>query len=612
MHTETAPLMELEPEALIELGTADLTPLPPRSAAVSEPTGLSGVGLAPPGNATPKNGAAPVAQVRKRLGELLEEAGLVTYHQLAQALAYQKAHGGRLGQVLVQLGMLEEGVLESQLARQLGLTVREVDSIDPAPAVLQLLSEDQIRRLEVIPLRREGSHLVVGMVDPCNLALRAEVGNSVGGIPLRVEMITEATLKRFLDTRFAREDFARLEELGHELTRSGGQNANIVKIVDRLVEAAVRNRASDIHIEPYESFFRVRFRIDGALYTVLTLPSELQSSMVSRVKVLANMDISERRKPQDGHIRIKVEGSHTDLRVSTLPTVFGEKCVMRLLKKESHLADITALGFRKEQLAKVREVVALPQGMVLVTGPTGSGKTTTLHAMLNLINESDINIVTIEDPVETAIPGINHVPIADKGGVSFAAALSSILRQDPDVVFVGEMRDKEVSAIAVKAALTGHLVLSTLHTNGVVETFARLMDMGIDTYLLASSVELVIAQRLLRRVCPRCAVRVEVEAGDIEEFGLTAEQLSTAACRVGAGCGVCLRTGYRGRVAVYEMLSPSSEVRRILRKGGNEQAIAEAVAKEGMLSMRDAGVARALAGETTFAEVRRTCSLGMR
>ena len=578
------------PAEVLELSTADLTPLPP------EPRRLPQV--------------APAQ--RRKLGELLIEAGLLDQHQLAHALTHQKVHGGRLGQALVQLGMIDEADLEGTLGRQLGLTVREVDTIDPPPAVLQTLTEEEIRRFEVIPLRREGGFMVVGMVDPNNLALRAEVGHRIGGIPLRVEMITEATLKRFLDTRFAREDFARLEEMGRELARTGGQNANVIGIVDRLIEAAVRHRASDIHIEPYETFFRVRFRIDGALYTVLTLPSELQAPLVSRVKVLGTMDISERRKPQDGHIRARVDGVSADLRVSTLPTVFGEKCVLRLLRKEAHLADIGALGFRRDQLQKLKEVAKMPQGMVLVTGPTGSGKTTTLHAVLNLINESDINIVTIEDPVETAIPGINHVHIADKGGVTFASALSSILRQDPDVVFVGEMRDREVAAIAVKAALTGHLVLSTLHTNGVVETFARLIDMGIDTYLLASSIELVLAQRLLRRICSKCAAPTPIDADDVKEFGLSAEAVASANHRVGAGCEACLKTGYRGRVAVYESLAPSPELRKVLRRGGDEQAIADIVGREGLVTMRDAAIARALAGETTFAEVRRTCGAGVR
>ncbi len=583
---------------LVELDSCALEPLPPE---VLEP-------LAPRTRVkVTAFSSSSRPKKRRRLGEMLVDEGLVDKHQIAQALAHQKVHGGRLGQVLVSLGMLDESTLEGQLGHQLGLTVREVDSIDPSPEVLRVLTEEQIRQYEVIPLRREGATIVAGMVDPLNLALRAQVRGEMGGLQLRVEMITEATLKRFLDTRFARQDFAQLEALDGELSASGDSMLGVVKVVSRLIEASVRHRASDIHVEPYETFLRVRFRIDGALYTVLTLDSSMHAPLVSRFKVLAEMDISERRKPQDGQIRAMVDGVASDMRVSTLPTVYGEKCVIRLLRKEANLADIQRLGFSRSQLDTVRKVISLPQGLVLVTGPTGSGKTTSLHAMLNVINDSDINIVTIEDPVETAIPGINHVAINVRGGVTFPSALRSILRQDPDVVFVGEMRDKEVSDIAVKAALTGHLVLSTLHTNGVVETFARLIDMGIDPYLLANSVELILAQRLLRRVCPSCAEHTPLAPEDIVEFEITEAQVATAAFRVGAGCESCLKTGFRGRVAVYESLAPCQELRRVLRKGADEQAIAELTDKLGMVTMRGAAISRALAGETTFSEVRRVC-----
>lgn len=597
------PIDDDTPEVVLELASCAIEPLPDHAG--STRGDVHNLSPSPQPVAVPSGPDKPVK--RKRLGEQLIEAGLIDQHKLAQALAHQKVHSGRLGQILVQLGMIDETTLESQLGQQLGLTVREVDTIDPPPDVLRVLSEQDIRTYEVIPLRRERGRLVVGMVDPLNLALRAQIQSVTGGLRLRVEMITEATLKRFLDTRFARQDFAELERLADRLAKAGSSGTGVVEVVTSLIETSVRHRASDIHIEPYETFLRVRFRIDGELYTVLTLEKHMHASLVSRIKVLAHMDISERRKPQDGQIRAKVDGMSSDMRVSTLPTVYGEKCVLRLLRKEANLADIGRLGFRRDQLDTVRKVIGLPQGLVLVTGPTGSGKTTTLHAMLNVINESDINIVTIEDPVETAIPGINHVAINERGGVTFASALKSILRQDPDVVFVGEMRDKEVSAIAVKAALTGHLVLSTLHTNGVVETFARLVDMGIDPYLLANSIELILAQRLLRRICPNCSQPVPIAAEDIEEFELSPLQVQTAAYREGQGCHRCLDTGHRGRVAVYESLAPSPEMRTELRKGADEQRIADLARSSGFRSMRDAAVLRALAGETTFAEVRRVC-----
>jgi type II secretory ATPase GspE/PulE/Tfp pilus assembly ATPase PilB-like protein len=323
------------------------------------------------------------------------------------------------------------------------------------------------------------------------------------------------------------------------------------------------------------------------------------------VKVMAEMDISERRKPLDGHIELPSAEEELHFRVSTLPVVHGEKCVIRLLRKEGHLADLARLGFDKHQHKQIVTASALPQGLILVTGPTGSGKTTTLHAVLNHINDPDTNIVTIEDPVEQTLPGINHVQVQEKGGVTFSSALRAILRQDPDIVFVGEMRDPEVAAIAVKAALTGHLVLSTLHTNGTAETFARLADMGLPSYLVASSVQLVVAQRLVRRVCS-CAVPAPIDTELVERFGLTEEQLVSAVLKKPVGCPRCHGTGYKGRVAVYEMVAPSPALREVLRTGGGETEIIAAMNAEGVKWMWDSGVARALAGETTLEEVART------
>jgi type II secretory ATPase GspE/PulE/Tfp pilus assembly ATPase PilB-like protein len=375
-----------------------------------------------------------------------------------------------------------------------------------------------------------------------------------------------------------------------------------VQLVEWLLRHAVSEGASDIHLEPFESFLRIRLRIDGTLHTILTPPVELSNPIVSRIKVMAEMDISERRRPQDGHIELPSATEELHFRVSTLPVVFGEKCVIRLLRKEAHLADRSRLGFTKEQFGLITRIAALPQGMILVTGPTGSGKTTTLHAVLNHINDPDVNIVTIEDPVEQTLAGINHVQVQEKGGVTFASALRAILRQDPDVVFVGEMRDPEVSAIAVKAALTGHLVLSTLHTNGTAETFARLTDMALPAYLLGSCVQLVVAQRLERRLCT-CARAAPPDAETVARFGLTPSQVASAVTRQPVGCQRCMGSGYKGRVAVYEMVAPSARMRDVLRKGGDETALTAAMHAEGVQPMWEAGIARALAGDTTFDEV---------
>ena len=404
---------------------------------------------------------------KARLGEMLVGAGLITADQLELALVHQRTHGGRLGTVLVQMGVLGEEELEGALAQQLGLSVCDVESIHPSPELLRMVPEKLVRKYELIPLSLQGRTLTVGMTDPFNHVAVEELKFATRCNHVVTRLITESTFRRFVTTRFAAarimdDAISNLENPDRARREASAmdeaQLAPVIRLASHLVEQAVESRASDTHIEPYETFVRVRFRVDGCMYTVMTPPSRLHGGLVSRIKILSEMDISERRRPQDGHMSVQRAGETVHFRVSTLPTVYGEKCVIRLLKKEAHLADLGRLGFDDHQLAIVRRVSRLPQGLVLVTGPTGSGKTTTLHAVLNAINEPDINIVTIEDPVEATIPGINHVQVQERGGVSFAGALRSILRQDPDVVFVGEMRDQEVSNIAIRASLTGHLV----------------------------------------------------------------------------------------------------------------------------------------------------------
>ncbi len=573
----------------------------------------------------------PRQRRRPRLGEQLIDAGLIEPAQLKEALAHQKAHGGRLGSVLVTLGHLDDKILEAQLGKQLGLEVCEVESIDPPAEVLFKIPEQLIRRYELVPLSYEDRHLVVGMTDPGNMAALDDLRFIIACRSIEVRLITETTFSRFLNTRFASAllldsiagdsglsgtdvgEGPRLESAGGEegeLDEDAAEDPPVVRLVNYMLLNAADRRASDIHLEPYETFFRVRYRIDGRLFTVLTPPLRMHRAVISRIKVISGMDISIRRKPQDGHILLKLGKENLHFRVNTLPTTYGEKCVLRLLKKEAHLADLGRLGFRPDQLDEVKRAARLPQGLVLVTGPTGSGKTTTLHAMLNLINEPETNIVTVEDPVEQAIAGINHVQVAEKGGVTFASALRAILRQDPDVVFVGEMRDNEVAAIAIKAALTGHLVLSTLHTNGVVETFNRLIDMDLDPSLLANSLRLVLAQRLMRRLCPDCSEAVAMPLDVVTKFALTKDQVTTAHYREARGCTRCMNTGYRGRVAVYESIVPNQRIGDILRAGGDEVELRQAAQDMNVVWMYEAGVARALAGETTFDEVRRVLVRG--
>ncbi len=568
---------------------------------------------------------------KRRLGDMLVESGLITPDQLVFALGHQKTHGGRLGSVLVTLGYITEQHLESSLGKQLGLETCDVESINPPPEILRLLPEAVIRKHEIIPLAVKGKVLIVGMIDPTNLAAIDEILARTRLARVEPRLVTETTFRRFISTRYA--SAMLMDQIGNDtgLDRSNVQPGLpgsptegldeisrrvraedpeaavpiVVRLTNYVLKQAIDRRASDIHIEPYETFFRIRFRVDGKLATELAPPLRLHPPMVSRIKLLSEMDISEKRKPQDGHMSMRVDDQDVQFRVSTLPTVFGEKCVIRLMKKEAHLADLARLGFSPDQLKTIKRVIRLSQGLVLVTGPTGSGKTTTLHAAINDINDPDINIVTLEDPVESAIPGSNHVQIAEKAGLTFSSALRSVLRQDPDVVFVGEMRDNEVSSIAIRASLTGHMVLSTLHTNGIVETFARLMDMGLEAYLLASCLQLVVAQRLMRRLCSQCAKTEPIKGDTVVEFNLSPEQVTTALHRVPVGCKQCNETGYRGRIAVYEVLAPNNNLRAILRANGGEDALRKACDDSGVVWLWDAGVARALAGETSFEEVRR-------
>lgn len=555
---------------------------------------------------------APPAR-RRRLGDMLVDAGLISTEDLQVALDHQARHGGRLGTILVNLGMLNEELLDSTLGKQLGIQVAEVENLNPPPEVLRLVPERVMRRHELIPLSFRNRVLEIGMCDPSNHAALDEL-RFLGFHRIEVRLVTEPSFHRFMRTRYA--PIVLLDQVMNDpelarLTRSEAPaaptDANlppVIRLASHLLERAVEYRASDIHVEPYEAFFRVRYRVDGAMHTVLTPPARLHAGVVSRLKVMCGLDIAERRKPQDGHMALELGGETVHFRVSVLPTVFGEKVCLRLLRKEPQLADLALLGLAREQLATLERVARSPQGLILVTGPTGSGKTTTVHALLNLLNEPDVNLVTLEDPVESTIPGVNHVTVNERGGVSFASALRSILRQDPDVVFVGEMRDQEVAQIAVRAALTGHLVLSTLHTNGAIETFARLTDMGIEPFLVAASLKLVVAQRLLRRLCPRCSTPAPVPEAYIQEFRLSPEQIASATYRVPGQCRACLNTGYRGRVAVYEILEPDEALRSALRRRAPDQEVFEVARAGGVRWLWDAGIAAALAGTTSFEEVR--------
>lgn len=574
---------------------------------------------------------------KRRLGEVLVDAGVVTDADVARALEVQKMGGGRLGGILVKLKLVTDDQIRKALAEQLGMEVIDFDGVELDETVLKVLPRELIKKYEAIPVRIEQKTLYVAMKDPYNFIAVDDIGFYTG---LRVVVLacTEAAYAKFvaeqLETQSLIEEILEggdfyhravssidtfkedlnvelvkdeEDEIVHDL-RLAGEHPPIITLCNFLLVESIQRRASDIHIEPYETFLRVRLRVDGKLQTLLTPPQRLHEAMITRLKIIANMDIAVRRAPQDGHIAIVYRGETCHYRVSTLPTVYGEKCVIRLLKKDEKLQGIDTLGFPPAMLKGFKRAMKTSQGIVLVTGPTGSGKTTTLHAGLSFINDPETNIVTLEDPVEASLPGVNHVQINVKAGVTFASGLRSILRQDPDVVFVGEMRDPEVSQIAVKAALTGHLVLSTLHTNSAAESLMRLEDMGIPTYLMANALLMIVAQRLVRKVCRMCVQPYVPDQDDMDDFRLTAERLVGARLVKGAGCDACFQTGYHGRQAVYEAMFVNNAIRSLIRTKAPVEEVIQCAEENGMQLLFDAGIEQALRGETTLAEVRRVLS----
>ncbi len=591
-----------------------------------------------------------------KLGEILVRENLISPQHLREALDYQREHGGRLGFNLVKLGLVTDDMITAVLSRQYGIPSVNLDLFQIDEPVLRLIPQEVAQKYSVLPLSRVGATLTLAMVDPTNVFAMDDI-KFMTGLNVEPVVVAEASIQQAISKYYgnSREielaaisvDEAVLESAASKASNGGGithadlvsldsidfdtdhsedievvedneeidlttlsrmsEDAPVVRLVNVLLVDALRRGASDIHIEPYEKELRIRFRIDGVLYDVMRPPLKLRDALISRVKIMSKLDISEKRLPQDGRIKIKVKidarSRELDFRVSTLPTLFGEKVVLRLLDKENLMLDMTKLGFEPESLVKFQRNIFRPYGMVLVTGPTGSGKTNTLYSALQSLNTVETNIMTAEDPVEFNLMGINQVQMKEQIGLNFAAALRAFLRQDPNIILVGEIRDFETAEIAIKAALTGHLVLSTLHTNDAPSTISRLMNMGIEPFLVATSVNLIQAQRLIRRICKDCKREQPTPAEALLEVGFSSEDVKTLKTYKGKGCSTCNNTGYKGRIGLYEVMEVNDEIRELILIGASALELRKKAIEDGMITLRESGLQKIRAGVTTLEEV---------
>ena len=590
-----------------------------------------------------------------KLGEILVRENLISAQHLREALDYQREHGGRLGYNLVKLGLVTDDMITAVLSRQYGIPSVNLDLFKIEDPVLRLIPQEVAQKYSVIPLSRVGATLTLAMVDPTNVFAMDDIkfmtGLNVEPVVVAEVSIQQAIAKYYGTSReielstvtvddavfeavdvktgnngITHADLVSLDTIDFEVGRTEdvevvedneeidlstlsrlSEDAPVVRLVNVLLVDALRRGASDIHVEPYEKELRIRFRIDGVLYDVMRPPLKLRDALISRVKIMSKLDISEKRLPQDGRIKIKVKvdarSRELDFRVSTLPTLFGEKVVLRLLDKENLMLDMQKLGFEPESLTKFRRNISKPYGMVLVTGPTGSGKTNTLYSALQSLNTVQTNIMTAEDPVEFNLMGINQVQMKEQIGLNFAAALRAFLRQDPNIVLVGEIRDFETAEIAIKAALTGHLVLSTLHTNDAPSTISRLMNMGIEPFLVATSVNLIQAQRLIRRICKDCKREESVPQEALIEVGFSADEASKLKTFKGKGCSTCNNTGYKGRIGLYEVMEVTDEIRELILIGASALELRKKAIDDGMITLRESGLHKIRNGLTTLEEV---------
>ncbi len=569
-----------------------------------------------------------------RLGELLVRAGHITEAQLQEALAAQRDQGGRLGTNLVRLGHITDEELVSFLSQHFGVPSINLESITIEETVIQIIPADVARKYTILPVSKTGAKVTIAMIDPTNVFAMDDITFMTG---YRVEPVvaSETILRSAIDRYYGSTHAVELKKVMDDLEEDvdpdlevldeeedvdldelteAMEDAPVVKLVNVILTDAIKRSASDIHIEPYEKEYRVRYRIDGVLYEMMSPPLRLREAITSRIKIMAKLDIAEKRLPQDGRIKIKtkIQGKAKDLdyRVSVLPTLFGEKIVLRLLDKDNLMLDLTKLGFESESLQRFEHAIMQPYGMVLVTGPTGSGKTNTLYSALQRVNTTDVNIMTAEDPVEFNLHGINQVQMKESIGLNFAAALRSFLRQDPNVVLVGEIRDFETAEVAIKAAMTGHLVLSTLHTNDAPSTINRLMNMGVEPFLVATSVHLVVAQRLVRRICTGCKEPYDVAPAALVNIGFPEDETEGLQMFRGKGCERCSNTGYKGRIALYEVMVLDDEIRELVLSGGSSYEVRQKAIQKGMLTLRHSGLSKIRDGVTSIEEVVRETVLG--
>jgi type IV pilus assembly protein PilB len=585
--------------------------------------------IAPTPSPGRRGGAFPTERRQgslSRLGDRLVAEKLISTDQLQRALAEQKGGADKLGTILVRLNFITEDSLVSFLSKQYAMPAITVAQVDPDPDVLKLVPEQIAKKHSVLPIKRIGNVLTLAMADPTNVFALDDVG-FMTGLQIQPVVASEAAIRKAFERLYetgasVTDMMSELEDADSDVEvveegetafskadvfdlKESADEAPVVRLINMILTDAIRRGASDIHLEPYEKVFRVRFRIDGVLHEIMTPPKRLEAALTSRVKIMATMDIAERRLPQDGRIKLRYHQREIDFRVSTLPTIFGEKTVMRILDKEALQLDLGALGFDPWSLEQFTKAINSPYGMILITGPTGSGKTTTLYSAIHTINSPDINIMTAEDPVEYNLKGVNQVQVNDEIGRTFAACLRSFLRQDPDVILVGETRDLETAQIAIRAALTGHLVLSTLHTNDCPSTPARLLDMGIPPFLVSSSLQLILAQRLGRKICKDCKEPYEASEESLAPYGHVPQGLGTVNFYKGKGCQTCNFTGMKGRVAIYEVMPVTTELRDLMLRNATTAEIRDTACSQGMKTLRQNALQKVVDGVTTVEEVLR-------